>query len=290
MKNIYERSEISVAKSRATWRARFAAAPFLMTVMVLLCQVAFWAREPGIPESAASSNAVQNSPQIPAGTILPVRLENTISIQDTHPGDAVEARIMQEVPLPNRKKIPYRSEVKGSIVSVVKDSDGAGVKVTLKFNHVEARDQALEVATSLRAVASYKAVRAAQMTLTGPDSGTPAGWGNTVQIGGDIRFGDGGEVRDRFKQKVGKGVRGGVLVQVRANPNGGCEGPFSGDDHPQALWVFSADACGAFDLRGIHITQSSKKAPIGEITLHFEKEGMKLESGTAMLLRVVTQP
>jgi hypothetical protein len=141
--------------------------------------------------------------------------------------------------------------------------------------------------TSLRAMASYQAVRSAQMPLTGPDSGTPARWANTVQIGGDIRYGDGGLVRNRHKQQVGKGVNGGVLVHALANPNGGCEGPINGDDHLQALWVFSADACGVYDLKGVDIAHAGKSDPIGEITLHFEKDDMKLEAGTAMLLRVV---
>jgi len=144
--------------------------------------------------------------------------------------------------------------------------------------------------TSLRAIASYLTVRSAQTPLTGVDAGSPAGWANTVQIGGDIRFGDGGPVRNRAKQKVGKGVLGGVLVHVRANPASGCEGPVNGDDHPQALWVFSADACGIYGLKGVQISHKGNQPPIGEITLHFEKDDMKLASRTGMLLRVVAQP
>jgi hypothetical protein len=123
--------------------------------------------------------------------------------------------------------------------------------------------------------------------MGGAEAGTPAGWGTTVQIGGDIRYGDGAKVRTASKQVVGKGVRGGVLVQVRANPESGCEGPVDGDDHPQALWVFSSGACGLYDLKGVTIARNGRSDPIGEITLSFDKESKKLESGTGMLLRVV---
>ena len=62
----------------------------------------------------------------------------------------------------------------------------------------------------------------------------------------------------------------------------------NGDDHPQALWVFSSDACGVYDLKGVKIVQNGKPEPVGEITLGFAKDDMKLESGTALLLRVVS--
>jgi len=284
------RSGTFAAKAVSRLHSRLVPAIVVLALMALACQLASWARNAGIPESAPRSGAVQNSTQIPVGTILPVRLENTISVKEAHTGEAVETRVPQDVPLPDREKIPMRSIVKGSILSVVKDSDGAGVKVTLKFNQIDDRKQTYAVATSLRAIASFYAVRSAQMSFTGADGGTPAGWATTAQIGGDIRYGDGGKVRNRAKQTVGKGVTGGVLVHVRANPALGCEGPVNGDDQPQALWVFSADACGVYDLKDTKIARTGKSTPIGEITLHFEKDDMKLESGTGMLLRVVSQP
>jgi hypothetical protein len=221
---------------------------------------------------------------------LPVRLENNISLKVVQPGQPIEARIAQDVPLPGREKIPAKSVVKGSIVSVVKDGDGTGAKVTLKFSQIDDHKDFLKISASLRAIASFKAVRSAQTPFSGADAGTPNGWADTVQIGGDIRYGDGGTVRNRAKQKVGKGVSGGVLVHLRANPALGCDGPVNGDDHPQALWVFSADACGVYDLKGTRITHSGKSEPVGEITLHFEKDDAKLEAGTALLLRAVSEP
>jgi hypothetical protein len=236
----------------------------------------------------AGGHPVEN-PSIPIGTILPVRLDDTISLKDAQRGQAIAAKIAQDVPL-NRDKIPAKSAVKGSIISVEKDSDGPGIKLTLKFNQMESRKETLTMVTYLRAMASYNAVRAAQTPRSGADVGTPTGWADTVQIGGDIRYGDGGAVRNRAKQKVGKGVNGGVLVDVRANSELGCDGIVNGDVHPQALWVFSSDACGVYDLKGTKITHTGKGAPVGEITLYFEKEDAKLEGGTAMLLRVTAQP
>jgi hypothetical protein len=278
------------AKWEVSWYQRLIPLLTALLLMALASPLVSRGRNPALPESSARNAVVQSSFQVPVGIVLPVQLETSISLKDAQPGGAVEARIAQDVPLPNREKIRARAVVKGSLVSVVKDSDGVGANLTLKFHQMEDGKQTFAFATSLRAIASLRAVRAAQMPYTGSDAGTPTGWADTVQIGGDIRFGDGGAVRNRAKQKVGKGVSGGVLVHVMANPGSGCNGPVNGDDHPQALWLFSSDACGVYDLKDIKIAHTGKAAPVGEITLHFARDDMKLESGTGMLLRVVSQP
>lgn len=234
----------------------------------------------------SAGGPVESTALIPVGTMLPLSLEDGLKAQDARKGDVVQLRIKQEVPLPHGGKIRARSKVTGSVDSAERDSDGSGLNLSLRFDKLEYEDKTVVIVTSLRAMASYQAIRWSQTPLAGADGGTPAGWGTTVQIGGDIRYGDGGKVRTASKQVVGKGVRGGVLVHVRANPEKGCEGPVNGDDHPQALWVFSSGACGLYDLTGVSIAHDGKSEPIGEITLSFDKESKKLEAGTGILLRI----
>jgi hypothetical protein len=220
--------------------------------------------------------------RIPVGYILPVQLQDTFSVEDAHRGDVLRAKIAQEVPLPGGDKIKFDSILQGTVVAIMPDNDEVGVRVTFRFNQLIERDQTTPLATSLRAIASYPAVRDAQTPLTGSGGGTPGGWATTVQIGGDIRYGDGALVRNRQKQKVGEGVLRGVLVHVKANPEMGCRGPV-GEDAPQALWVFSAYACGVYGLRGVTIVRFPGHH-LGEFTLHFKKKDMKLSSGSALLL------
>jgi len=234
---------------------------------------------------AAEAQPVERSP-IPQGTVLPARLDGGLSLKDARREQVIQAKTTQEVPLPSGS-IPYKSTLTGAIMGIEHDTNGPGLRLTLKFQQLEYRNQSVRILTYLRAIASLRAVRNAQLPLAGPDAGTPSGWADTVQIGGDIRYGDGGLVRNRAKQKVGTGVRGGVLVQLHANPALGCDGSLNGEEAPQALWVFSSDACGVYDLRGVKITQTGKAPPEGYITLHFDKDDMKLESGTGMLLRIV---
>jgi hypothetical protein len=254
------------------------------------CQLASFARTPGRSERLPASLPMRNAHEIPPGYILPAKLERTVSVERAQPGDAIEARIMQEVPLPNREKVAFRSVVKGSILSVARDEDEPGVELTLRFDRVSHGGQNIPVSTSLRAIASYVAVRDAQAPASVYDEMAPLGWANTVQIGGDVRFGDGDSVHNRWKETVGKAVPGGVLVYAKANPAMGCDGPPDENERTQALWLFSADACGVYGLKDVELIHNGQRTPVGQITLHFKKAKTKLSEGTGMLLLVVSRP
>jgi hypothetical protein len=269
---------------------------------LVLCVAGFFVFAATNCESTASSRdaatlakpyvggEVQGTPEIPAGYILPVHLERALSVRHARAGDSLETRIMQEVPLPNRGKVPVRSLVNGTILHVARDEDEIGVTVTLRFDTLIERRRSFSVVTGLRAIASNLAVHEAQLPLNQVDEAQPLGWASTVQIGGDYRFGDGDKVRNRWKETVGRAVPGGVLVNVTANPRMGCAGPEAGETPPQALWVFSADACGVFGLKGMQLTHNGQSVPLGEISLHFKKADMVLRAGTGLLLTVLPQP
>lgn len=261
---------------------------FMSLVLILVaCRSVFVCAHAQSFKTENPKSSDQTSPRIPVGYILPVQLQDSFSVENAHIGDVLQAKIAQEVPLPDLRKVKLGSIVRGSVSGVAPDEDEVGVRITFRLNQLIEDDETTSVMTNLRAIASYLAVRDAQTPLTGTDSGTPAGWATTVQIGGDIRYGDGSLVRNLQKQKVGEGVQGGVLVHIKANPNMGCRGPV-GEDTVQALWVFSADACGVYRLRGVDIVLADPRRHPGEFTLHFKKRDMKLASGTALLLRVTS--
>lgn len=250
-------------------------------LVLFVVQFSSWASAP-LP--------VQNSSPLSPGLTIPIRLEQTLDLATLSIGTTIEARVAQTVPLPERAKINVKAPVRGKVLGVTRDSDGTGVSFTVAFMQLEDRDQQFSMTTSLRAIASFEAVRAAQAPLTGGDVGSPPGWANTIQIGGDIRYGDGGPVRNQKKQRVGKGVPGGVLVHVQADPKRGCDGPKPGEDFLRATWVFSASACGVYGFKGVNIVHNGSSDPLGQIILHFDKADSKLEAGTALLLQIVEHP
>jgi hypothetical protein len=232
-----------------------------------------------IPARAADSNS------IPSGTVLPVLLNSSLSSAKSRPDQVITARIMQNVPLPNGRKIPAGATVIGHITSVRRASNGNPARVSLRFDTLKAWHERIPIKTNLRAVASLMEVDQAQVPLEGPDRGTPQEAWTTEQIGGDTVYRGGGPVEGAFG-KVGKPVSDGVLVQLNANPNGGCRGDVDSDSSLQALWVFSSDACGTYGLPDLKIVHAGRSDPAGEITFESARGQAKVQAGAGLLLRV----
>lgn len=83
-------------------------------------------------------------------------------------------------------------------------------------------------------------------------------------------------------------VDDGVLVQARADSRQGrdCRGVVDDNKSPQAMWVFSSDACGTYGLSNIRVAHAGKTEALGVIVLTPEKGHLKLPCDSGMLLRV----
>ncbi len=226
--------------------------------------------------------------KIPVGTVLPVSLEHALFSKELTKGEAIEGRIMQDVPLPNKEKIPAGSKIHGTILSVVPAERGPAT-VTFRLDSLEFHHFAIPVVTALRVMAPLEDVQAAHAPYQQVTSGSPIGWVTTVQIGGDRRYGSGGKVTNRHNRTIGKATNSddGVLVHLQDPPGSRCAGWPDGPERLQALWIFSADACGLFDLPGMSIAHAGNTDPAGEITLTKEEGDIKIMKSSAMLLRVV---
>jgi len=224
---------------------------------------------------------------IPAGTILPVTLTSGISAH-ARPGNAIEAKIMQDVPLPGGAWIRAGSRVFGTVVTVVQAKNGSGPELTLQFNKLVLRNgKTVPVTTSLRALASYVEVEAAQIPDTGSDRATPEEDRTTVLIGGDVDYRGGGPVMEGATA-VGRPTANGVLSEVSAKPGSPCEGETGTALGLQALWVFSADACGVYGMPHIAI-QHMGRSSNGQFVLTGDAgQSVKIAKGTGMLLTVLT--
>ena len=226
--------------------------------------------------------------QIPAGTILPIRLDRGFS-DKSHPGSAISGRVMQSVPLPNAEAIPTGATIRGTITAIQQAANAPSPTVSFTFTELEIHRQKFSISVDLRALASSMQISLAQIPDVPSGFGTPNTWADTVQIGGDYVYGAGGEVTDQHNEKVGKALLGGgVLVQVKAQPGTPCRGDLGDPDRLQALWVFSADACGVYGMQGLKIAHAGRTDPIGIISLESDSGKVKLGSGSGMLLRTIS--
>ncbi len=228
---------------------------------------------------------------IPTGTIIPVALNGTLSSTKIKPGMPISARVMQDVPLPRDRKIREGTKVAGQVIAVKPAGPNGGASISLKFDRVLTSKQGLPVTTDLRAIASFTAVSSAMIPAFGMGEGDTWNARTTTQIGGDDVYWGGGPVVSRFGP-VGKPLMGadsGVLVRVTAPPGGPCRGELDDSHRVQALWVFSSDACGVYDLDGLSVDHAGRDNPLGVIQLASRGNYLKLHGGTGMLLRVIAQ-
>jgi hypothetical protein len=105
-------------------------------------------------------------------------------------------------------------------------------------------------------------------------------------MGGETVYRGGGHVMDG-RTVVAEPVNDeDVIGRVRSSSNGNCRGAIDGNDRPQALWLFSTDACGVYGYRHLKIENAGRTNPIGEITVSAERGEINIRGGSAMLLRV----
>src|SRR3984957_11578562 len=240
------------------------------------------------PAQSVHPDPPDESSAIPAGTILPVRLNSTISSSNSKPGQVITGRIMQDVPLSSGIRIKQGSKVVGNIVKVTPASVGKPATISLRFDKLDSGHQEIPITTNLRAIAGFMRINEALTPPIGPGESDVYRWLTTVQVGGDIVYGEGGPVttRDDPNDVVGKAVAGGVLAQVRANEAAKCRGATDGNEAPQALWVFSSDACGTYGLEHISIVGAGRSGASGVIVFSSDKANVKIPGGAGMLLRV----
>jgi hypothetical protein len=219
---------------------------------------------------------------IPTGTFLPVQLNSTINSTKARSHQAISARLMQDVPLPNGSRIRAGAEVLGSVGSFHTDSHG-NTSVSFRFDTLSARKRRIPISTNLRAMGTMMDVEGAQVPTTGPDRGTSNFSWVTEQIGGETVYHGGGPVT-HGSSVVGKSVADGVLVHPSAA--GECEGEPGSDDRPQAFWVFASDACGLYDFPHLRLVDAGRNEPHGEITIASTKGPLKIQAGSGLLLRV----
>lgn len=234
--------------------------------------------------SVLLSTALAAQQAVPAGTIIPVRLNTSLGSAKAQPGQAFTATVMQDVPL-HGSKVRRGSKVIGHVVSAKKATYGNDGQLSLRFDSIEVSKRRIPITANLRAIASMLEVADAQVPANGPDRGTSQADWTTVQIGGEVVYRGGGPVANGLRP-VGIPTANGVLAHVSAPPGEKCRGEVDDNDQVQALWLFSSDACGAYGFADLEIAHAGRSEPTGVIVLTSSKHEVHLRSGSGMLLRI----
>lgn len=221
--------------------------------------------------------AAQN---LPPGTALPVEVGTSLNAKNAKPGQKIEGKLMQEVPLPSGAVIKKGSRVTGQVISVQKPS-----RITVQFTQLQDEHQAIPLNVTLRALAGSESVFNAGLPInTVSDAESSQTW-ITKQVGGDVVNRGRGLVGSDYGV-VGHWTGTGVWGKLQAGAN--CpEGEDNGLE--QSLWVFSTAACGAFGFDSLTIAHAGDTEPVGQITLQSGKE-LLVRGGSGWLLLVNSAP
>jgi hypothetical protein len=220
--------------------------------------------------------------QIPSGTLLPAMLDNTLDSDHSKRGEKITAKLMQDVPLPDGRKIKRESKLLGHVVAVSPASSPHGASISVHFDQVDIDKRLVPVNLGLRALATMQAVAAARQPVNADSGIGTTGWdANIIQIGGQVAFNGQRIVKSQKGQVVGKVVEPGAVLGVpMANPDRGCLAPV-GNTSDQAFWLFSTDACGVYGEEDMTIAVDGTA---GQIVLKSPKE-ITLRGGSGWLLQ-----
>jgi hypothetical protein len=237
-------------------------------------------------DKACNAGAATTSSPIPVGTLLPVTLGATLRSGKSQSGEAIAATLMQDVALGDGVMLHKGARIRGHVTESIRPGKGSDEpRISFQFDQVQAKDRTVPVTVNLRAIASATAVTATQVPKSSADGDAPYNW-NLSQIGGDeTAYGQEGPVV-LGDEVVGKNTGQGVLAYVSQDLGTECRSTMAGNTRPQAFWVFSVHACGAYGFGDVKILHSGRTEPVGEIVLTSTGKTVKVGRGSAMLLRV----
>jgi hypothetical protein len=227
---------------------------------------------------------------IPDGTVIPVMLHSSIDAKSSKQGQPLKAEVMQDVPLQGGNRLKSGTKVFGDLVSVTPASASTPATIVFRFSQIESNGQSIPILASLRALASPWEVSSAQIQYGSDRRSNPTWAQTTTLIGGDVAYRDEGKVF-RGKDQVGVSVYAGgwgTLSRLSADLDNHCQGPVDDNDSPQALWLFSHDACGVYGYQAI-VTEQGRTSE-GRIAIASTAGGLKILRRSGLLLRVITKP
>jgi hypothetical protein len=224
--------------------------------------------------NSARAQPTEKLGPLPAGTTLPVSLEQRLDARHVRVGQQITARLMQRVPLAQGTYLSSKARVVGTVVACDAGS------LTLRFDRLRLKDEEEPLHVELLAAGHWLDVERTQEPLAPPDRSlsNPMNW-TTKQIGGDevYRSGGSGDVYDQYSQRVGHADAYGVYA------------PAHRPGAPAlAMGPFSTTSRGLYDLPGLEI--ASPGGPEGLIVLRLTDPKWQLHGQTALLLKTIGNP
>jgi hypothetical protein len=217
------------------------------------------------PAQAGGSGLISHtSSRIAPGSVIPVLLSRTIDAKKVKVGDQVEAKVTQDLKADGEVIIPKDTKVLGHVTQAqARNKEQKESQVGIAFDHTVTKSgDNLPLSMSIQAIIA-------------PPSQNADGSGGT---------GSGGQPSSaQAAPSVRSGGIGGGAVSPPNSPTGGAEestgGPMPGNARP----TITGETQGVVGISNLNLSIAG--ATQGSV-VSSDKNNVKLESGTLMLLRV----
>src|SRR3984885_6237037 len=232
---------------------------------------------------AAAATVPAQSQALPQSTAIPVRFEHYVDTKKAKAGDAVTAKTIQVVVLPDGRSIAKGSVVVGHVVTVeafhfdqTPYTHQQPSMLSIHFDKLQTGDASIPVNLSVRAIAS---------TIDSEEASRPHYLDETDSVGTITLIG-GAEFTpfDKLIQSgdgdaIGYNRKNGVFARLIAS------GHCGGSDAEQSVAIYSPDACGTYGFAGDYLANSGQDGT-GTFTLAVRGRSVKLYAGSTALLQV----
>ena len=217
------------------------------------------------PAGAPANPAAQPS-RIAPGTVIPVELTKTIDAKKAKTGDEVVAKVSQDLKTPSGEiVVPKDSKIVGHVTEArARTKDQKDSEVAIAFDHAATKNGDMQLPMSIQAII------APQNNDSADAGGSSPSYGNSPSPS----MGGGG----------GRPMSGGTSSMPQAQTPSNIPNPGIGQSGGNARPPITASTQGVIGMSDVKLAANAENAQGSVVSS--EKNNVKLESGTIMLLRV----
>ncbi len=220
--------------------------------------------------SQPASQPASGTPRIAPGSVIPVQLTKSVDAKKAKTGDEIEAKVTQDLKAGNGEVIvPKDTKVVGHVTEAqARTKEQKSSQVGIAFDHAVMKnggDVALPM--SIQAIIAPPGSNSDNKTNAGGEQPTSGPYGGRASSG----------------NSGGRSTGAGAPSQA-PNPAAGGDYPSSGQTGTNARQPITGNTQGVVGIADLKLSAAANTAQGSVISS--EKNNVKLESGTLMLLRV----
>jgi len=218
------------------------------------------------PPAGAAANPAAPPSRIAPGTVIPVQLTKTIDAKKAKTGDEVVAKVSQDLKTPSGEiLVPKDTKVVGHVTEArARTKDQKDSEVAIAFDHAATKNGDMQLPMSIQAII------APQNSDSADAGGGSPSYGNSPSPS----MGGGG----------GRPMSGGTSSMPQAQTPSNIPNPGIGQSGGNARPPITASTQGVIGMSDMKLAANAENAQGSVVSS--EKNNVKLESGTIMLLRV----